>query len=178
MGYFAVFFFAGSWLAGSPGLIDRLARPRTTYLLAIPAFAFGAASVIWPEELQFLVWGAPLSLAGGFVLVGMYARPDRDGPVTKGMQFLGRSSIVFYVSHFPIMAFLSHTPVAEKGSLMLAAVNLAAALLVGALLAQWKETPPVAWLFRAPHALTTVISTALGKVLPSRQAHEGVGSTQ
>ena len=173
IGYFAIFFFAGNWLASSPGLIDRLARPRMTRLLAVPAIAFGIASVTWPDQLQFLVWGAPLSLAGALVLVGIYARPHQDGPLTQCKQFLGRSSIVFYVSHFPVMAFLSQTPIAEADPLVLAVVNLAAALLAGALLALGKETAPVVWLFRAPRALTAAISTTLGTVLRSERPREG-----
>lgn len=175
MGYFAIFFFAGQWLATSPGLIDRLACPRTTCLLAVPAIVFGIASVRWPDQLQYLVWGAPLSIAGGLVLVGVYARSRQDGPLTEGMRLLGQSSIVFYVSHFPVMAVLSQTPIADAGFLVLAGMNLAMALLTGALLSLGKETAPVAWLFRAPHALTAAISTTLRAVLRTERPRANAG---
>ncbi|SLN04030.1 Mll2248 protein [Corynebacterium xerosis] len=164
MGYFAVFFFAGSWIASSPGLIDKLARPRAAILLGIPALAFGAASIIWTESLHYSVWGAPLSIAGALALVAVFARPHVDGPVAQGLQFLGRSSIVFYVSHFPIMAMLSRSLLAEGSFLLLASLNLAAAILLGGLLAMYKSTRPVAWLFRAPHWITGATRSAIGFV--------------
>lgn len=164
MGYFAVFFFAGSWIASSPGLVDRLARPRAAILLGVPALTFGVASIIWTESLHYSVWGAPLSIAGALALVAAFARPRIDGPLTRGLQFLGRSSIVFYVSHFPIMAILSRSSLAEGSFLLLASLNLAAALLLGGVLAVYKSIPPVAWLFRAPHWITGAASAAVGVV--------------
>ncbi|GAA4529007.1 acyltransferase [Brachybacterium paraconglomeratum] len=164
MGYFAIFFFAGSWIANTSGLVDRLARPRAALLLAIPAIAFGAASVIWTESLQFLVWGAPLSIAGALVLIAAFARPRIDGPITRGLQFLGRSSIVFYVSHFPIMALLSQSSLAEGSFLLLATLNLAASVLLGSVLAVWKSAPPAIWLFQAPRWITATSTKVVSMI--------------
>lgn len=178
MGYFAVFFFAGSWIASSPGLVGRLARPRAAVLLGIPAIAFGAASIIWTDSLHYLVWGAPLSIAGALALVAVFARPRIDGPVTQGLQFLGRSSIVFYVSHFPIMALLSQSALAEGSFVLLAAVNLAAAILIGSVLAVYKTTRPVIWLSQAPRRLTDIVTKALGLVLPQGRTHRSPARTR
>lgn len=178
MGYFAVFFFAGSWIAGTPGLVDRLARPRAAVLLGIPAIAFGAASIIWTDSLHFSVWGAPLSIAGALALVAVFARPHVDGPVARGLQFLGRSSIVFYVSHFPIMALLSRSPLAEGSFVLLAGINLAAAILIGSVLAVHKTTPPVIWLFQAPRRLTDIFTKALDLALLQGTAHRSPARTR
>ncbi|MFL0457510.1 acyltransferase family protein [Brachybacterium paraconglomeratum] len=176
LGYFAIFFFAGSWLASTPDLINRLARPRASLLLAVPAIAYGTASAIWPDQLEFMAWGAPMSIAGGLALVGAFAHPRRGGLSTSGVQFLGRSSIVFYVSHFPIMAILSQSAVSEAGSLALAAVNLAMALLLGYLLAWGKETAAVSWLFRAPHVLTGAIAAAPDAIRRSARSRRHAGA--
>lgn len=100
------------------------------------------------------MWGAPLSIAGALALIAAFARPHINGPVTRGLQFLGRSSIVFYASHFPIMALLSQSSLAEGSFLMLAALNLAASVLLGSVLAVWKSAPPAIWLFQAPSCIT------------------------
>lgn len=170
MAYFAVFFFAGNLLSRSPQLVDRLSRPRTTTVLAVPAVAFGAASVVRPELLHHLVWGAPLSLLGSLVLIGLFSRARSGGRLLAGVEFLGRSSIVFYVSHFPVMALLSQSPVAGAGALPLAAANLAAALLVGTVLARTRSIVPVRWLFEAPGAFTAALTALLGGMLRSRPA--------
>lgn len=164
MGYFAIFFFTGSLLASRPGLIDHLTRPGVTALLAVPAVAFGALSVAFPEPLHYAAWGAPLSIVGALALIGLFSRSSR-GPVTRAMEFLGRSSIVFYVSHFPVMALLSQTPLAELGFLPLTAANLAAAALVGSALARRKNSAPVRWLFQAPDAATSRLTALLGVLL-------------
>lgn len=173
MAYFAIFFFAGNLLAGSPRLVDRLTRPRTTAVLAVPALALGAASVMRPDLLHHVVWGAPFSLAGALVLIGLFSRVRADGRLLGGLEFLGRSSIVFYVSHFPVMALLSQSPVAAAGPLPLAVANLTAALLMGSLLSRSRATAPVRWLFEAPGALSAALTTLLGAVLSSRPAGSG-----
>lgn len=161
MGYFAVFFFAGSWLANRSGLIDRLARPRAAITLTVPAILFGAASIAWTDTLHFSVWGAPLSIAGALALIALYSRVRSTGLLTRALQFLGRSSLVFYVSHFPVMALLSQSPLAGGSFLQLSALNLAASLLVGSTLTACKSTPPAVWLFQAPKSFTRWITKAL-----------------
>lgn len=178
MAYFAIFFFAGNLLAARPQLIDRLTRPRMTALLAVPALAFGILSVARPELLHHLIWGAPLSIIGSLVLIGTFSRVRHDGRLLGGVAFLGRSSIVFYVSHFPVMALISQSPVAHAGALPLAAANLVAALLIGALLAHQKSTVPVRWLFQAPGVLPAGLTSILGIVLRSRDTAPVVAPVQ
>jgi peptidoglycan/LPS O-acetylase OafA/YrhL len=180
MAYFAIFFFVGNWMAMTPHLVQRFARPRITILLVVPAIAFGVASVAYPEALHYLVLGAPFSVIGALVLVGIYSATARGGPVRRVLESLGQSSIVFYVSHFPVMALLSLSPLSAAGPLALAIVNLAAALAVGALLARFKRTPPVCWLFQAPGALTSGVTALLAvpqKWFPAAERSDGTPST-
>ena len=165
MAYFAIFFFSGHWIAAHPEKIQRLSRPRSIIFLAIPALAFGAASVAFPETLQYATWGAPFSIIGALVLVAVFSGMTGMAAGRRVLEFLGRSSIVFYVSHFPVMTLLSQSPAASAGAFALALANLAAALFIGALLSRWKTSRPVCWLFQAPRALTTVTESLLETVL-------------
>lgn len=164
MAYFAVFFFGGAWLARHPALLDRTSRPRVLVLLGLPAIAFGGASVLLPDALHHLLWGAPLSVAGSLALIGLFSAARRHGVVRRSVEFLGRSSIVFYVSHFPVMALLSQSPLADGGALLLAVSNIVAAVLVGVALSVGKSHAPVAWLFRAPRPLTDALAGSLSSL--------------
>lgn len=168
MAYFAIFFFAGHWLAMHPETIQRFARPRTVALLTIPAVGFGAASVLFPEQLQFLIWGAPLSIAGSLVLIGIYSAGSRPSAPRRCLEFLGRSSLIFYVSHFPAMALISFSPLGDSSAILLASVNLFVSLLVGTLLSRWKTTQPICWLFQPPERATSAAESLVALLLPTR----------
>lgn len=173
MAYFAVFFFGGAWLARHPALLDRTSRPRMLVLLGIPAVAFGAASVLLPDALHYLLWGAPLSIAGSLALIGIFSTAGRHGLGRRFVEFLGRSSIVFYVSHFPTMALMSQSPITTAGPSVLALANFAAALLVGTFLSLGKQTVPIRWLFSAPQAISAAISSTLDRLLRSAAPRKG-----
>ncbi len=177
MGYFAVFFFTGNLLARRPKLIECMTRPRVTALFAAPAVAFGSLSVAFPESLHYETWGAPFSILGALALIGVFSRAGR-GPMTQSLEFLGRSSIVFYVSHFPVMALLSQTPIAELGILPLSAVNLAGAALFGALLARRKAAVPVCWLFQAPDTVTVQLTALLRAFLRTPTEPDSAGEVR
>lgn len=173
MAYFALFFFGGHWLAGSPALIERLARPRPAVMFAIPAALVGVASVLRPEVWHYLVWSAPFSVAGALALIGAYTAATGNEPLRRGLEFLGRSSIVFYVSHFPVMALISLSAPSGTSAVVLSIVNLVAAVLVGTLLARSRSTPPIRWLFQAPAVLTNAVAAALTALLTPRRARSG-----
>lgn len=180
MAYFAVFFFGGAWLARHPALLDRTSRPRMLVLLGIPAVAFGVASVLLPDALHHLLWGAPLSIAGSLALIGIFSTAGRHGLVRRLVEFLGRSSIVFYVSHFPVMALLSQSPLADGGALVLAVSNVMAAMLIGVALSVGKSQVPIAWLFRAPGPLTDALTASLSRLSGAsrRRVDETGGTTE
>ena len=163
MAYFAVFFFAGSWLASHGAVFARLASPRAALVFVAPVFAFGVAATLWTDELQYAVWGAPASIAGCLLLAALYSLMDRRGSRMRVLRFAGMSSIVFYVSHFPAMALLSES-LAGVHPLAMLAINFGVALGVGSLLALTKKRRPVRWLFEAPAPLTAAVRWPISRL--------------
>ncbi len=161
MAYFAIFFFTGDWLARTPGLLDRLTTRRAGLIFAAPVVLYGVLAVIFTDLVQYRAWGAPISVAGGLLLMSLFAAAPRGGRSRRALEFLGGSSIIFYVSHFPVMAFLSQTPLAALGSPVLALINLVNALAVGYLLVLVKKRIPFVWLFQAPGAITGLVTRLL-----------------
>ncbi len=169
MAYFAVFFFAGAWLTRHRGVLDTMTRWRVAGPLAVAAAGFGVAAALWTDPLQYAVWGAPFSLAGSLFLAALYGSLERGRRRLGALRFAGRSSLVYYVSHFPVMAVISEALLGVLPPLLIAAINLLAALAVGTLLAFAKERMPVCWLFRAPRPLTRGVERAIGWVAPHRR---------
>ncbi|WP_460798524.1 acyltransferase family protein [Microbacterium sp. GXF0217] len=168
MGYFAVFFFCGHWLATRPRVLDRIVEGRWVLLLALPVIGFGTAACIWTDQIQYAVWGAPASIAGALLCAAVFSRIGRGGRGQPVLRFIGRSSIVFYVSHFPVMALITIATADRLHPLILALINLAAAGLFGWLLAIWKGRVPVVWLFQAPRPLTRGAERLLSRAGPRR----------
>lgn len=170
MAYFAVFFFAGAWIVRHPGLLDRLTSRRALAVLLPVAAAFGVVAVLWTDPVQYAVWGAPFSLAGSLCLAALYSALERGGRPLRRLRFVGRSSLVYYVSHFPVMALLTQVTLEVLPPLLVALLNLVAALVVGTLLALVKDRMPFCWLFRAPRPLTRSVERAIAWVSPRRAA--------
>lgn len=166
MAYFAVFFFAGDWLAQHPKLLERLTSPRTAAWLIAPVLATGVLSIIWTDVMHYAVWSAPLSVAGALLLAAGFSRYTTTGRGAPALQSLGRSSLIYYVSHFPLMALLCMVVPKSVPALVLAGMALAVALLAGWTLAALKERVPIRWLFAAPRPLTRAIDRGLARVLP------------
>jgi uncharacterized membrane protein YcfT len=167
LAYFAVFFFAGNWLANRPRFLERVIEGRAVFLLAIPVVAFGVAACLWTDALQYSVWGAPLSISGSLLCAAVFSRISRRGRGQPVLRFVGRSSIVFYVSHFPVMALITMAAAEHLHPLLLAAANLVAAVLVGWALAAMKERIPIRWLFQAPGPLARVVERMLAGLVPA-----------
>lgn len=165
MAYFAIFFFAGNWLGRHPAMWELITERRAVLFAAVPAVAFGLASCIWTEQLQYSVWGAPASVAGTVLLIAIFARLSRTGSGLPALRFLGRSSLVYYVSHFPVMALLSLWLIGRVDFIVLAVINLLAAITIGTLLARAKDRVPVRWLFEAPRILTRWIERLLAAIV-------------
>lgn len=163
MAYFAVFFFFGNWLGRQPSALTFITQNRWALTLAIPAGLFGIASAIWTDALQYSVWGAPASIAGMIALAAMFSRLRSTSRPQIVMQFLGRSSLVYYVSHFPVMALLSMWLVDVIDPVLLTALNLVAGIGVGTALALAKNRVPARWLFEAPKTWTRGIEKALSR---------------
>ncbi|MGV9194814.1 acyltransferase family protein [Microbacterium sp. MC2] len=161
LAYFAIFFFAGSWLGNRPAALEWLSRGRVALTLALPVVAFGVVAIIWTDAVQYAVWGAPLSIAGALSLSALYSRLEAARKPLRRLRFVGRSSLVYYVSHFPLMAMFSQWTLHALPPLLLAVINLILALVIGSALAALKERAPICWLFRAPRPVTRALERVL-----------------
>jgi hypothetical protein len=148
--YFGGFFFAGNMVARRPELLGRLVSNR--WLIGVStvlAVAVGAVSAV--TDTQYQAQYAVGSLGG--ILAALAAARRLEGVRwLAGLQSIGRRSIVYYVSHFPVMigCIAACKAVGLDDLWLVALVNLVAALAVGAVLARYRDTPPVMWLFEAP----------------------------
>lgn len=168
MAYFAVFFFAGNWMGRYPETLTKILRSRWIAVAAVPVVALGIASSVWTDIVDYTVWTAPVSLAGALLLAAVFSRMSDAGRGTHLLQWLGRSSLVYYVSHFPVMAAISMSPVGQLPGLLVALINLLAALAVGWVLARWKDRVPLRWLFEAPTPLVRGVRRLLSAASPRR----------
>ncbi|MDT0156343.1 acyltransferase family protein [Microbacterium sp. ARD32] len=170
MAYFAVFFFGGYWLAKFPDKLAAIINSRLVFLAGIPVAALGLASCFWPEQLHFAVWTAPASVAGMLLLAALFSRLTSRGRGAPALQAFGRSSLIYYVSHFPLMALLSMSALAQLGAVPLAVLNLLAALGLGWFLAWNKQRAPIRWLFEAPRTVTRALERSLNALFRQRVA--------
>src|SRR4051812_14556144 len=139
LAYFGVFFFLGYWFTSKPGWLRRLTQPRLLALWLVPAVGAGLASSVWTEQLQYNVVLAPLSLAGILALISVCAVLPTAGRALRHVQGVGRSSLVYYVSHFPVMVLVTQALGPSMGPVPLAAITLLAALSVGTVLVTAKR---------------------------------------
>lgn len=171
LAYFAVFFFAGHLLATHDDLLQTLLSGRKPLIWALAAASLGVSSMLHTDTLQYNPWCAPLSICGTLAVIAAFSRWHRSGPVSSGLAFVGRSSIVYYVSHFPAMVIVTRPILSSAEPWLLALVNLAAATVVGTALALMKNRLPWQWLFQAPAPLTRAVAAALRRVrLPGADA--------
>ena len=161
LAHFAVFFFLGFWFTSRPGWLRRLTQPRLLAFWLVPAVGAGVASVLWTEQLQYAVVIAPFSLAGILALIGVCAGLPTAGRALRHLRGVGRASLVYYVSHFPVMVLATQALGSNVGPLPLAAVNLAIAVSIGAVLVVAKRHRPWVWLFQGPDALTRFATARL-----------------
>lgn len=164
LAYFAVFFFFGNLMARRPFSVGFITKSRWAFVFAVPAVAFGVASCMWTEALQYSVWGAPASISGMIALAALFARLRDSSRAQMVMQFLGRSSLIYYVSHFPFMAMLSIWLVGVIDPILLTILNLVVGVVAGTALAFTKHLIPIRWLFEAPSAWTRGIEKLLSGV--------------
>ncbi len=161
LAYFAVFFFAGNALAGGPRLVERLTPRYRLRLYGLLTVLFGLASVIWTMPLLFNPWFAPLSMAGTLLAIGVYRRVTGGGSALRVVRFVGRTSLVYYVAHFPVMVAISIPLVRVLDPWSLAGLNLLAAVVICTVLALISQRPPWRWLFRAPGPVSTAVASLL-----------------
>ncbi|MET0843111.1 MAG: acyltransferase [Mycetocola sp.] len=148
--YFAGFFFAGNLAATySERFHDILGNRVVVFVSAAVAVGFGIFATM--VDIQYNALFAPFSLAGILAAIALVRRVGSQRWATP-VRYVGRNSIVYYVSHFPIMHFmlLALMAVGVTGVAVAAPLLFAAALLVGTGLAYFKDRPVISWLFSAP----------------------------
>ena len=143
------------------GFVERLTPRYRLRLYGLLTVMFGLASVIWTKPLLYNPWFAPLSMAGTLLAIGVCRRVRARGPVLRAVRFAGRTSLVYYVAHFPVMVAISIPLVKILDPWSLAGLNLVAAFVVCTVLALVRQRPPWRWLFRAPRPVSTAVATAL-----------------
>ena len=154
LAYFAFFFFAGHCFSSPLGarLLASRVKPRAC---AIVGVLLGIASMVWTDSLAYNTWTAPLSLCGIWAVIHFYSHGSRLGS-SRPLGFLGRSSLVYYVSHFPVMMLVSQAllPVLPVTSVIV--ISLVSATAVSTVLALRQNTVAVSWLFRWPTWMSLV----------------------
>ncbi|MDN3495796.1 acyltransferase [Planococcus sp. APC 4015] len=99
------FFFLGKLITDHIDVFDRILRSRWVWAAVAFAAVYGAASSIL-DPRQYLGYLAPFSAVGIIGAVKLAQLVD-DKAWTRPLQFVGRNSLVFYVTHFPVITAVS-----------------------------------------------------------------------
>ena len=151
--YFGTFFFLGYWFATSATLRSSV-RGWLIPVAGVIAIAWGTASAIWGIELAYRGEFALFTVCG--ILVAAWLAQRARGRWVRTLAFIGRNSIVYYVTHFPLMTLVvfaalqlgwTKDPIIWIPCLL---VGLAGATAF----AHGRHRPWVAWLFEMPGFLT------------------------
>lgn len=174
MAYFAVFFFLGHLVGQRPGWLDTMTRGRLVWVWAAGGVAVGALSAVTGLEYAYQVALAPFSVAGIAAAVAVARWVDERGRSPRWLVSVGQHSIVYYVSHFPVMVgmvFLFEA-VGVDHVLLLSAVDAVAAMAVGRLLVLLRPHPPVRWLFESPRRPTAWVEQQVSTLVDRRRRTE------
>lgn len=177
--FLAAFFFLGTLATEHRALFDRAVASRWAWAATPVAVAFGVWTAITaPERYQSIF--ALFSVAGILVLVKLAQRAPLDGWTTP-LQFVGRNSLIFYVTHFPVIILvilvgydLLHLPV-----VLVIAIAFVAAFTVGTICVRLADTTVVHWAFVAPRAgdlarfRTARHRSRQARMLPGRSRRSG-----
>lgn len=107
LAFLSAFFFLGAWCARHPERLERvLDKPWFVGAGMLAAAAVGILNVVQQDVLYRaeFSWG----VVGGLLVVCWVFPRLGENPVTAGLEFVGRYSIVFYVAHLgPVMITLA-----------------------------------------------------------------------
>ncbi len=149
--YFLGFFYAGHFYTQRQALFGHLGRGWPLAACAGVAIAVGVWSSINGVESKYEAITAPGSLAG--IMVAMAAaKALPDSRLVRAVEAIGRKSIVYYVSHFPIVIVTTVALLSAgvESSATVAAVGLVTAFIACALLARFSSRRPLVWLYQMP----------------------------
>lgn len=151
--FLMAFFLAGWWWAQNDRR-DMAPRLRTVVVIVGLVLAVAASVLsgmgIAPRYEAAFAWGTVGLIAA--IVLGVPSTAARRWAMP--LEFVGRNSIVFYVSHYPVILaiVLWLLPAFDAGTVwLLALAAVIAAVAVGILLAVGrKKVPPLRWLFEWP----------------------------
>lgn len=149
--YFGIFFFAGH-VAGAHR--DRFDAIVSRLWVGIAGALGGIAVGVWTalgNDTQYRPEFAVLSLGGIIAAIHFMSRAP-DARWTKPLQFVGRSSIIYYCVHFPVMhgTYRLLELWGVTNPLLIAGTLFMVALAVCSVLARFRDVPPTSWVFRLP----------------------------
>lgn len=148
VGFNAIFFFVGAMLwSARPGL-DFVSRPAV-WATGIVAAGLGVAAQVQFDLLVHFPALAFASIGGIFAILAFFRVA---GSWTRPLQYIGRNSLVFYVTHFPAIS---------AGTAILAVIAMPyvdwfwLVLLIGGTAVGYgfcavRHVRPFKWLFEAP----------------------------
>ena len=158
--FLAGFFFLGAYIQIHRDAFERLVRSRLTFVVVPPAIAFALISAIngpYRYEGAFAIF----SVAGTLGLA-RFAMACQHQPWTNVLRYVGRNSIIFYTTHFPIIIGVVHisriwlhAPLAVT-----APADFVVAVLGGLGLSYLAGRGPVRYLFQAPDPFSSRLRAA------------------
>lgn len=143
------FFFLGRLADEHRGVVDRITAHRHLWWAFPIAAAFSVAFAVWgPWRYEGIL--AVFSVLGILVSVRV-ARTPAIAARSEALRWVGRNSVVFYVSHFPvIVGVVLITQAAAMPVGVTIAIAFAAAISVGAALTAARRFRVVELLFTLP----------------------------
>ncbi|WP_372710385.1 acyltransferase family protein [Arthrobacter rhombi] len=149
--YFLGFFYAGNFFTQRQDVFGRLGRGWPLAVCAVVAIGVGVWSSLNGVESKYEAITAPGSLAG--IMVAMAAaKALPDSRLVRAVEGIGRKSIVYYVSHFPIIIVTTVALLSAgvESSAVVTAVGLVTAFIACAVLARFSSLRPLVWLYQMP----------------------------
>lgn len=151
--FLAVFFFVGKWASENDHVLAKVTASRWIWSLAPLSVAFGLISGVFGPWRYYVVL-VPLSILG--IAVSIKAAQAFTGRNSRGIEFVGRNSLIYYVTHFPlIVIFVRAGSSMGLGASVLVPGSLMLALVAGTVAARLAMTTPVRWLFEIPRGALT-----------------------
>lgn len=149
--YFGAFFFAGHFARKHWGTFEKLTKWNVAAYFAVGAFGFGILSAFMGIELAFRGEFAVFSLMGIIVAIAI-TKKSVGATWTAPVSFIGRNSLIYYVSHFPIILCVLYAQ--EAGGIQniwaIAIPGLVLSFAAGTVLAKYRHVRPIQWFFQAP----------------------------
>lgn len=152
--YLGAFFLLGYLLARLPRLLGVVTSARWRPLLLALALVPGIAAVATGRFEHEALW----ALASGLGVLGAVALTTATvGRRTRGVETLGRNSVVVYVTHFPLLLVLAAVleragvdALPAPAAVLVVLAGFALAVGVGVVFVRTRRFAAVGWLFEWP----------------------------